>query len=56
MENYRFERVNKICEDLADLSTIRSLPITSWQMKEGFFLTPAEADTAPADQKGDGQT
>ena len=49
MENYRFERVNKICEDLADLSTIRSLPITSWQMKEGFFLTPAEADTAPAD-------
>ena len=49
MENYRFERVNKICEDLADLSTIRSLPITSWQMKEGFFLTPAEADAAPAD-------
>ena len=44
MENYRFERVNKICEDLGALTVVQSVSIPEFQMKPGFFLTPAQAD------------
>ena len=46
MENYRYERVNKICADLSSLIAVQSVSITKWQMKKGFFLTPAEADAS----------
>ena len=46
MENYRYERVNKICTDLLAMTTVQSVPITGFQMKPGFYLTPAEADAA----------
>lgn len=44
MENYRYERVKKICEDLNGLIAKTQIPVTSFQMKKGFFLTPAEVD------------
>ncbi len=46
MENYRYERVNKICTDLLAMTTVQTVPITGFQMKPGFYLTPAEADAA----------
>ena len=46
MENYRYERVNKICTDLLAMTTVQSAPITGFMMKPGFYLTPAEADAA----------
>ena len=46
MENYRYERVNKICTDLLAMATVQSAPITGFMMKPGFYLTPAEADAA----------
>lgn len=47
MENFRFERVKKICEDLQGLITRQSAPITEFQIKEGLFLTPKEAEDSP---------
>lgn len=44
MENYRYERVKKICEDLQSLTTVQSISVTDWKIKDGFFLTPKEAD------------
>ena len=44
MENYRYERVGRICEDLEALMTVQSAPILGWKMKKGFFLTPEQAD------------
>lgn len=44
MENYRYERVNKICDDIKGLITVQSTPIEDIQIKKGFFLTPAQAD------------
>ncbi|MEG2814121.1 MAG: alpha-mannosidase, partial [Oscillospiraceae bacterium] len=44
MENYRLERVEKICLDLQGLINKQSIPVESFQMKHGFFLTPKEAD------------
>lgn len=38
------ERVDKICNDLQRLSVVKSQPIISWKIKEGFFLTPDEAE------------
>lgn len=46
LENYRYERVKKILEDLQGLITVTSSPIAGFKMKKGFFLTPAEADAA----------
>lgn len=46
MENYRYERVNKLCEDIKGLITVQSTVIDSFQVKQGFFLTPAEADAS----------
>lgn len=46
MENYRYERVNKICNDLKGLITVQSKPIPSFKMKKGMFLTPAEVDAS----------
>lgn len=43
MESYMQERVNKICEDLKSLAEVRSIPLTGWKVKEGFFLTPEQA-------------
>lgn len=47
MENYRYERVLKICEDLQSLMTVRTVPITGWKIKRGFYLTPEEVDHSP---------
>ncbi|MFZ2539061.1 MAG: alpha-mannosidase, partial [Oscillospiraceae bacterium] len=44
MENYRYERVKKICEDLGAMTITQSIPVTQWQIKKGFFLTPQEAE------------
>lgn len=44
MENYRYERVNKICSDINKLIAVQSCPIASFKMKKGMFLTPAEVD------------
>lgn len=44
MENYRFERVEKICAELQALTVVQSVPLHSWKMKHGFFLTPEQAD------------
>lgn len=46
MENYRFERVQKILGDIGGMTTVQSFPITSFMMKPGFYLNPAEADAA----------
>lgn len=44
MENYRFERAKKICEDLAGLISAQTIEIPSFKVKEGTFLTPDAAD------------
>lgn len=46
MENYRFERVKKITEDLSSMIVAKSIPVTAFKMKKGFFLTPKAADEA----------
>lgn len=51
MENYRYERVNKILEDIGSFVNVQSVPVTKWQIKEGFFLTPQEADASEAEWK-----
>ena len=48
MENYRYERVLKICEDLSALRVVQTIPITVWKRKQGFFLTPEEVDQSSA--------
>lgn len=49
METYKYERVKKICEDLASMTTVQSMPVLNWQMKKGLFLTPQQADEAAAE-------
>ncbi|WMJ24077.1 alpha-mannosidase [Paludicola sp. MB14-C6] len=49
MENYRYERVKKICEDLRGLITVQSVAIPSFQMKKGLFLRPSEVDAHESD-------
>ena len=44
MENYKYERVHKICEDLFGLMTLQSTPVINWQIKKGVFMTPKEVD------------
>lgn len=44
MENYRFERVKRLTEELWDHSLVQSFSILSWKFKRGFFLTPEEVD------------
>lgn len=46
MEQLKFERVRKICEDLQGLITVQTFGITKWKMKKGFFLTPSEVDAS----------
>jgi len=48
MENYRYERVNKICSDLKNLIACQTIDIEAFQIKKGKFLTPAEADASNA--------
>lgn len=43
MENYRFERAKKICEDIKGYTIVQQAPIEGIEIKPGFFLTPAEA-------------
>ena len=38
------ERVNVICQELARLSISQKIKITDMQVKNGCYITPAEAD------------
>ncbi|MEG2672817.1 MAG: alpha-mannosidase, partial [Ruthenibacterium sp.] len=38
------ERVEVIAAQLKKFSVAQSVPLCTWQVKEGFWLTPAEAD------------
>lgn len=51
MENYRYERVNKILEDIGSFINVQNVSITNWQIKKGFFLTPQEADASETEWK-----
>ena len=48
MEDFKFERVKKICRDLAAMIPAQSVSISSWKCKKGFFLTPGEVDQSGA--------
>lgn len=45
---YASERAGVICEQLKTLMKTQTLPLTDWEMKEGNFLRPADADAAAA--------
>ena len=40
------KRISVICDELKRLSVKQKIPITTWQIKPGNYLTPAEADAA----------
>ena len=40
------ERVNVICQELARLSISQKIKITDMQVKNGCYITPAEADAS----------
>ena len=40
------ERVNVICQELARLSVSQKIKITDMQVKNGCYITPAEADAS----------
>lgn len=40
------ERVQVICDQLKKFSKVKSLPLAEWEMKEGFFLRPADAEAS----------
>ena len=42
------KRIGVICDELQKLSVKQKVPITTWQIKPGNYLTPAEADAAEA--------
>ena len=42
------KRIGVICDELKRLSVKQKVPITTWQIKPGNYLTPAEADAAEA--------
>ncbi|MGI5893900.1 MAG: glycoside hydrolase family 38 C-terminal domain-containing protein [Candidatus Merdivicinus sp.] len=42
------ERAEIITKELANLITVQNHPISAFEMKEGFFVNPAEADADPA--------
>lgn len=42
------ERITVICEQLKTMAKAQKLPLTTWQMKKGNFLYPADADAAAA--------
>lgn len=46
MEQFKYERVKKICDDLQSLITVQAYPIIKWKCKKGFFLTPWEVDSS----------
>ena len=50
------ERVNVICQELARLSISQKIKITDMQVKNGCYITPAEADASeePGLRNGDG--
>ena len=42
------KRIQVICDELKRLSVRQRVPITSWQIKPGNYLTPAQAEAAEA--------
>ena len=42
------KRIGVICDELKRLSVKQKVPITTWEIKPGNYLTPAEADAAEA--------
>ena len=40
------ERVNVICQELARLSISQKIKITDMQVKNGCYITPAEAEAS----------
>ena len=40
------ERVNVICQELASLSISQKIKITDMHVKNGCYITPAEADAS----------
>ena len=49
------QRVDTIANELAGLITVQSLPVSGIRIKKGFYLTPAEADAAPAPYEAFGE-
>lgn len=45
------ERVQVICDQLKKFSKIQKVELTQWQVKEGNFLRPADAEAAAGDWK-----
>lgn len=45
------ERVQVICDQLKKFSKIQKVELTHWQVKEGNFLRPADAEAAAGDWK-----
>ena len=51
MIKFAKERVNLICNQLKGWSIVQKVHLDSMQVKEGCFITPAEADAAPGEWK-----
>ena len=45
---YAVERAKTIRNELERRSILKTIPLDSWQFKEGFYVTPKEAHSAPA--------
>ena len=45
------ERVNVICQELARLSISQKIKITDMQVKNGCYITPAEADASRSEER-----
>ena len=43
------ERTQVICEQLKKMSKVQKVSLDQWQMKEGNFLYPKDADQAPGE-------
>ena len=43
---FKTQRAGQIAQQLKGLIAVHTVPVTHWQMKEGFFLRPSDADAA----------